>query len=199
MGAIVVRIRLPGAITFGPRAEKFFISLFRRIPVPSTTTFAPKKSERVCVSATMLPWRSTTDSDVVLGGSSFPITAGAMVGETLAGSISAARFAAYSRDSRYGVGTAVNSGSPTNALKSANPRFIDSASRWMCWGEKCGAFATLIGLGHLRAIVGDPEARLDVVPVDEVTQRITHAALLDDAPVMVRHAVAGLARAPRVR
>jgi alcohol-forming fatty acyl-CoA reductase len=72
------------------------------------------------------------------------------------------------------------------------PGWIDSTAGF-------GAFATLIGLGHLRAIVGDPEARLDVVPVDEVSQRITHAALLDDEPVMIRHAVAGLARAPRVR
>jgi fatty acyl-CoA reductase len=72
------------------------------------------------------------------------------------------------------------------------PGWIDSTAGF-------GAFATLIGLGHLRAIVGDPEARLDVVPVDEVTQRITHAALLDAEPVMIRHAVAGLARAPRVR
>jgi len=72
------------------------------------------------------------------------------------------------------------------------PGWIDSTAGF-------GAFATLIGLGHLRAIVGDPEAQLDVVPVDEVSQRITHAALLDAEPVTIRHAVAGLERAPRVR
>lgn len=71
------------------------------------------------------------------------------------------------------------------------PGWIDSTAGF-------GAFATLIGLGHLRAIVGDPEATLDVVPVDEVTQRMMHAALHDSEPVSIRHAVAGLARAPRV-
>ncbi len=72
------------------------------------------------------------------------------------------------------------------------PGWIDSTAGF-------GAFATLIGLGHLRAIIGEPDARLDIVPVDDVVQRIVHAALLDGAPVGIRHAVAGLARAPRVR
>ncbi len=72
------------------------------------------------------------------------------------------------------------------------PGWIDSAAGF-------GAFATLIGLGHLRAIIGDPAARLDVVPVDEVAHRITDAALRDREPVRIRHAVAGLARAPSVQ
>lgn len=71
------------------------------------------------------------------------------------------------------------------------PGWIDSTTGF-------GAFVMMIGLGHLRAIVGDPQARLDLVPVDEVTQRIAHAAMLDSAPLTIRHAVAGLARAPRV-
>jgi hypothetical protein len=33
----------------------------------------------------------------------------------------------------------------------------------------------LIGTGHLRALVADSECALDVIPVDEVTQRIVHA------------------------
>ena len=71
------------------------------------------------------------------------------------------------------------------------PGWIDSSAGF-------GAFVVMIGLGHLRAVVGDPRAQLDLVPVDEVTNRIAHAALLDTAPVSIRHAVVGLARAPRV-
>ena len=41
VGAIIVRIRLPGAL--GPRDEKFFISLLRMMPVPSTITFPPRE------------------------------------------------------------------------------------------------------------------------------------------------------------
>ncbi len=68
------------------------------------------------------------------------------------------------------------------------PGWIDSLAGF-------GAFATLLGLGHLRAIVGDPNARLDVVPVDEVTSRLVQAALHDRGGPRIRHAVAGLAGA----
>ncbi len=71
------------------------------------------------------------------------------------------------------------------------PGWIDSLAGF-------GAFATLIGLGHLRAIVGDATARLDVVPVDEVTSRLVHAALEDRGGARIRHAVAGLAGASTV-
>lgn len=71
------------------------------------------------------------------------------------------------------------------------PGWIDSSAGF-------GAFVLMIGLGHLRAVIGDPEAQLDLVPVDEVTHCIAHAALLDTAPLSIRHAVAGLSRAPRV-
>ena len=37
VGAIIVRIRLPGAMALGPREPKFFISLLRMIPVPPTS------------------------------------------------------------------------------------------------------------------------------------------------------------------
>ena len=47
VGAMVVRILLPGAIALIPRAEKFFISLLRMMPVPAIITLAPKKSEMV--------------------------------------------------------------------------------------------------------------------------------------------------------
>jgi len=71
------------------------------------------------------------------------------------------------------------------------PGWIDSLAGF-------GAFATLIGLGHLRAIVGDPQARLDVVPVDEVTSRVVQVALHDRGEPRIRHAVAGLAGASTV-
>ena len=71
------------------------------------------------------------------------------------------------------------------------PGWIDSLAGF-------GAFATLVGLGHLRAIVGDPQARLDVVPVDEVTSRLVQAALHDRGGARIRYAVAGLAGASTV-
>lgn len=71
------------------------------------------------------------------------------------------------------------------------PGWIDSLAGF-------GAFATLIGLGHLRAIIGDPVAQLDIVPVDEVTARVVTAALNDRGAPRIRHAVAGLAGAPSV-
>ncbi len=60
-----------------------------------------------------------------------------------------------------------------------------------------GAFVLLIGLGHLRAVVADAGARLDLVPVDEVAARLLDACRAGGegrAPVEIRHAVAGLER-----
>lgn len=71
------------------------------------------------------------------------------------------------------------------------PGWIDSHTGF-------GAFVTLIGLGHLRAVVGHRDARLDLIPVDDVAEAILDACLRDDPGVTVRHAVAGLARAPTV-
>lgn len=71
------------------------------------------------------------------------------------------------------------------------PGWIDSTAGF-------GAFAVLVGTGHLRAVVGHPEARLDIIPVDDVTARIVHAATRDRGALRVRHAVAGLANAPTV-
>lgn len=81
---------------------------------------------------------------------------------------------------------------------------IISASRmapfpgWIDSNAGFGAFVLLIGLGHLRAVVGDPDARLDLIPVDDVTDQVVHAALRDREPVAIRHAVAGLGGAARV-
>ena len=63
--------------------------------MPATTTFAPKKSEIVWVSATMLPCASTTESDVVLGDSCFAGSPAVTFGVIASGSISAARRLAY--------------------------------------------------------------------------------------------------------
>ena len=71
------------------------------------------------------------------------------------------------------------------------PGWIDSTAGY-------AAFVMLIGTGHLRALVADVNARLDVIPVDEVTQRIVHACTRDTGDVVVRHAVAGVANSPTV-
>lgn len=65
------------------------------------------------------------------------------------------------------------------------PGWIDSTAGF-------GAFVVLLGLGHLRAVIGDSRARLDLVPVDDVARRIVLACQNDTAPIEIRHAVAGL-------
>jgi len=71
---------------------------------------------------------------------------------------------------------------------------------WIDSGAAFAAFVALVGMGHLRVVVGDPEARLDLVPVDWVAERIVEASRETPPPdaVPIRHAVAGLARSPRV-
>ncbi|MEP6618930.1 MAG: SDR family oxidoreductase [bacterium] len=69
------------------------------------------------------------------------------------------------------------------------PGWIDSAAGF-------AAFVMLLGTGHLRAVVCDPEARLDLIPVDEVSQRIIRAGLGDEDGEVIRHAVAGTAQSP---
>jgi thioester reductase-like protein len=66
------------------------------------------------------------------------------------------------------------------------------------WIDSFAAFAgfvALIGAGRLRAVAGDPEARLDVVPCDAVAERIVDAAFDPSGALGIRHAVAGLAGA----
>ncbi len=71
------------------------------------------------------------------------------------------------------------------------PGWIDSSSGF-------GAFVTLIGLGHLRAVIGRAEARLDLIPVDDVARCVLDESLGTSDGVTVRHAVAGAARAATV-
>jgi 1-acyl-sn-glycerol-3-phosphate acyltransferase len=68
------------------------------------------------------------------------------------------------------------------------PGWIDSRAAY-------AGFISLLGAGHLRVVRVDPDARLDVVPCDDVADRILSCAFdpaLQD-PFVVRHAVAGLA------
>ncbi|MDQ3522771.1 MAG: SDR family oxidoreductase [Gemmatimonadota bacterium] len=68
------------------------------------------------------------------------------------------------------------------------PGWIDSRAAY-------AAFVSLLGAGHLRVIRVDPNAAADVVPCDDVADRILSCAF-DPAlqePLVVRHAVAGLA------
>lgn len=72
------------------------------------------------------------------------------------------------------------------------PGWIDSTSGF-------GAFATMIGLGHLRVVVGRPDARLDLIPVDDVSDRVIEEAHTAVEETTIRHATAGKALSPSVR
>lgn len=68
------------------------------------------------------------------------------------------------------------------------PGWIDSAAAF-------AGFVAMIGTGRLRVVAGDRRARIDVVPCDEVAQRIV-AAAFSPAPagrLRIRQAVAGFA------
>jgi 1-acyl-sn-glycerol-3-phosphate acyltransferase len=71
------------------------------------------------------------------------------------------------------------------------PGWIDSTTGF-------GAFVTLIGLGHLRAVVGRADARLDLIPVDEVARAVLDEMVATTPGVTIRHSVAGAHRAPTV-
>lgn len=73
------------------------------------------------------------------------------------------------------------------------PGWIDSPAGF-------AAFVGALGSGRMRALIGDPEARLDLVPVDEVADRILLAC--DDAGrrgPAIRHVVAGPERSLTVQ
>lgn len=76
------------------------------------------------------------------------------------------------------------------SLQHPVPGWIDSTAAF-------GGFVLMLGLGHLRAVVGHRDARLDLIPVDEVAHRILDAAFDPQAPpAFLRHATAGAARSP---
>jgi fatty acyl-CoA reductase len=62
---------------------------------------------------------------------------------------------------------------------------------WIDSNAAFAGFVGLIGAGHLQIIVGQRDARLDIVPVDCVAARIVEAGFGDD-PRPIRYAVAGL-------
>jgi fatty acyl-CoA reductase len=75
------------------------------------------------------------------------------------------------------------------------PGWIDSVAAF-------AAFVVLIGAGHMRALIAELDARLDLYPVDEVAARILEACddtAAGDGDFAIRHAVAGLARSPTMR
>jgi len=67
------------------------------------------------------------------------------------------------------------------------PGWIDSHAAY-------AAFISLLGAGHLRVARVNPDARLDVVPCDDVADRIISCAFDPEhqKPFVIRHAVAGL-------
>lgn len=67
------------------------------------------------------------------------------------------------------------------------PGWIDSHAAY-------AAFISLLGAGHLRVVRIDPAAVVDVVPCDDVADRIISCAFEPalQKPLVVRHAVAGL-------
>ncbi len=75
------------------------------------------------------------------------------------------------------------------------PGWIDSSAGF-------AAFVILLGKGHMRAVVANPDARLDLIPVDEVAERVLlacHATTGVEAPPVIHHAVAGLERSASAR
>jgi fatty acyl-CoA reductase len=67
------------------------------------------------------------------------------------------------------------------------PGWIDSPAAF-------AGFVAMIGTGRLRVVAGDRRARIDVVPCDEVAERILAAAFEPPraGELRIRHAVAGL-------
>jgi alcohol-forming fatty acyl-CoA reductase len=84
---------------------------------------------------------------------------------------------------------------------------IISASRehpfpgWIDSIAGLGAFIVMVGLGHMRAVIADPQAKIDLIPVDEVASAIIEACeagATPDGPPPIHHAVAGLDNAPTI-
>ncbi len=73
------------------------------------------------------------------------------------------------------------------------PGWIDSRAAY-------AGFVSLLGAGHLKVVRADPNAALDVVPCDDVVDRILSCAFdpSQQSPLVVRHAVAGLANSGTV-
>lgn len=81
------------------------------------------------------------------------------------------------------------------SLRRPHPGWVDSMAAY------CG-YLSFVALGHLRAFVGRPDNRLDVVPCDVVSDRVIEAAFAPSSrwstPVPLIHAVAGYENACRL-
>lgn len=81
------------------------------------------------------------------------------------------------------------------SLRQPFPGWIDSPAAF-------AVFAMMIGSGRMRAVMARPRARLDLVPVDAVAERVIAAAFSPprrgQAPP-IRHAVAGYENSPSLR
>ncbi|HEV8148890.1 MAG TPA: SDR family oxidoreductase [Gemmatimonadales bacterium] len=74
------------------------------------------------------------------------------------------------------------------------PGWLDSLSGF-------ASFVVLIGSGHLRAVAGLPGTRLDLIPVDEVADRMLEECRPDggtSSEPVIRHVVAGLDKTVRL-
>lgn len=74
------------------------------------------------------------------------------------------------------------------------PGWIDSKAAF-------AGFVALYGMGHLRVLGVDPEVKLDIVPCDEVAERVLGSAFGTPPSdgVSIRYAVAGLSRSITIR
>ncbi|MCZ6475482.1 MAG: SDR family oxidoreductase [Gammaproteobacteria bacterium] len=75
------------------------------------------------------------------------------------------------------------------------PGWIDSSAGF-------ASFVILLGMGHMRAVVANPDAQLDLIPVDEVAKRVLFACQATngvEAQPLILHAVAGLEHSATIR
>lgn len=90
-------------------------------------------------------------------------------------------------------------------LSFVRPSIISASLRQPCpgWIDSPAAFALFImsiASGRMRAVIANPNTRLDVVPVDCVAERVVAAAFAAEQPApgapSIRHAVTGYERSP---
>jgi len=94
-------------------------------------------------------------------------------------------------------------------LRLVRPSIISASMRWPSpgWIDSPAAFALFaaqIGAGHMHAIIGRPDARIDVIPCDAVADRVIAVAcrpgpIDGPAETSILHAVAGYERSMTVR
>jgi len=80
------------------------------------------------------------------------------------------------------------------SLRQPFPDWIDSPAAF-------ALFIIMVALGRMRALVGRPRSRIDLIPVDAVADRVLAAAFDPPAPgspPRIRHAVGGYERSPEV-